>query len=357
MRAHIIGSSIRSAACRFAMAMYIAALPVVAAAQWWNPQSPIAPGKWAMLGHTFKYTDATYAQAVQVIGEAVKAGDYAKLDRMHDEFLALLQKGGNGERMLASFTEAFQWQFSGERLDHDNAFFDEWHKRVPDSKLRAAAEASMWWAVAWQARGSGYGKDVSPEAWKIFNERLDHALHALADGGPKAQESPVWYWMAISVAGSRGDPDPMVDAICDEGAGRFPHFVPIYDARVNFLLPQWGGDYAKVDAFIRRAVMRTQALEGTSLYAMLYARVHRTYHGDDFFRDTKASWRLMRHGYEDEVAQGRANLNEYATFACIARDRDTTRELLTELGDNANLGAGMQGFSTEACQELVKEAK
>ena len=215
----------------------------------------------------------------------------------------------------------------------------------------------MWWALAWEARGGGYASEVSPEGWKIFKERLDRASRALADGESAGRQSPVWYWIAISIAGSRGDPAPILDRMCDEGAASFPHFLPIYYTRLNFLLPQWGGSYDRVDAFVRRSVMRTQAAEGTALYAILYASVHSTYHGDDFFHETRASWRLMRHGYEDEVAQGRANLNEYATFACIARDRDTTRGLLAQLGDEANLGLGIEGFSTEACQELVKEAK
>ncbi len=148
----------------------------------------------------------------------------------------------------------------------------------------------------------------------------------------------------------------MLDGMFDEGAKRFPRHLPIYSARLNYLLPQWGGDYARVDDFIRAAVRRTQGTEGTVFYKTLYARVHESYHGSAFFRETKASWRLMKHAFLDELAQAPSDdtLNAFAAMACIAQDRETTAQVLAELGTRANLGAGMQDVSTEVCQEFAK---
>lgn len=346
-----------AAMARIAACVLLATAGGAAWGQWWNPASPIAPGKWAAMGQAFVYTSAVQEQASLVIRGALHDGDFDKLDRMHDEFVAMLEAGGNGKQMLESFTDAPRGSFGGERPEQYAKLFTDWAAQRPESKLRPAMEAAMWSAQAWRARGGGYASEVSPEALEMFRARLARAARVLEESQAQARHSPLWYWIAISVGGAAGAPPQALDGLFDEAAAKFPLFMPLYAARLNFLLPQWGGDYGRVDAFIRRAVARTQATEGTSLYAMLYQGVHSTYRGEDFFRETKASWRLMKHGFEDQVAQGTVDLKRYATYACMARDRDTTRQLLAQLGDGANLGAGMEGFTTEACAELVREGR
>jgi uncharacterized protein DUF4034 len=334
----------------------LAAMPHLAQAQWWNSRSPTPPGKAAETDNAIRYTPALEEQAGEVIYQALQEGDFAKLDRMHDEFLEMNRAGGPGKRMLAAFTRALQASFEGERDTYEKLFTD-WRKAAPESRLRAAAEGMFWWRLAWKARGGGYASAVSPEARKTFHEDLTHAAKVLEEGEARGKESPVWYWAVVSVGGSIGAPAQSLDRFFNEGATKFPGFMPLYNTRLNFLLPQWGGDYRRADAFIRAAVMRTQASEGTTLYSDLYTQVLHSYRGDDFFTTTAASWPLMRHAFEEEVARGSADLNRYATVACVARDRETTSRLLASLGDKAALGDGMQGFPAEKCKELVKDSK
>ncbi|HLX24218.1 MAG TPA: hypothetical protein VKR38_12795 [Usitatibacter sp.] len=335
------------------VASCIAALP--AGAQWWNPQSPIAPGKWEAESRTFVYTRNIYSSAVQVIIAAVQQGDFAKLDRMHDEFLKMTQAGGNGSRMINAFQEALS-TFGKDHLERQQAFLKAWHAGAPTSKLWPAAQAQMWFSAAWDERGGGFASEVSPEAMRLFGQDLERASQALQEGGDAARQSPLWYAVAIAVAGSRGEGSRSLDALFEEGVKRFPHFTLQYNARLIYLLPQWGGSYDRADAFIRRAVMDTQADDGTWMYADLYASAGRMVQGD-FFRDTRASWPLMRHAFEDASARGLANPNTYATYACMARDRETTRRLLGELGTYANLGMGRDTFTTESCRAMVEEGK
>jgi hypothetical protein len=342
---------------RLCVLLLVAASPSVACAQWWDRQAEIAPGKWAVLGRTFVYTGRTYDHAIVAIADALQRRDFAKVQRMHDEFLAMQQAGGNGRAMLGAFPEAIERAFSGGRPEQFEAMFAQWREQAPDSGLRTCVEAAMWLATAWTARGTSYASEVSPEAFKIFNARLQRAARVLHEGEEHGRHSPLWYVTAVNVAGSAGEPSAAVDGIFEEGNREFPLFMALYGARLNYLLPKWGGDYDRVDAFIRGAVLRTQATVGTSLYAFLYERVAWAFQGEDFFRETHASWRLMRHGYEDQVTQGIVNLNRYATSACMARDRETTRRLLVTLGDDADLGAGYAGFTTEACVEMLKEGR
>lgn len=347
---------------RIKLAAGIAAVAFVglagnASAQWWNPASPVAPGKWALAEKTFRYTPTIYANAIMTIEGAMNQGDFEKLDRMHDEFLAMELAGGNGRQMLGAFTDATRGGFAGEDPKRYAKLFSDWREKAPESKLRPALEAAMWMEFAWKARGGGYAGDVPDEAFKIFDERLARAAKVLEEGDKAGRKSPLWYDEAIAVAGSLGAPPAVLDALVEDGSERFPDFLPMYKTRVNYLLPQWGGNYDRIDAFIRRAVMKTQSIEGTAMYARLYDYVHGFYRGNDFFHETKASWRLMRHAFQDEVAGGQIDLNQYATYACIAEDKDTTRLLLRSLGERANLGVGMEGFSTDACMAMAEDGK
>lgn len=336
------------AACAFACTS--------AAAQWWNPNSMIAPGKWEFLSKSFVYTTLEFRAAEQVVTQAVDAGDFRKLDRMHDEFLEMMQAGGNGSRMLDAIDDSLESAFHAEKLAQYKAFFAAWREAAPNSKLRPAAEARMWFSMAWEARGGGFAPDVAPESMKSFREYVDRAAAILRDSGEAGKASPIWYSVAIGVAGARGEGARVLDGIFAESVRRYPNHVGPYFRRLNYLLPQWGGSWDQVDSFIREAVLRTQARDGTWLYANLYSALNGAVR-DDFFATTRASWPLMRHGFEDGLARGLGTLDYYATFACMARDRETTARLLVKLGPRANLGLGRPGITTETCQELVREGK
>jgi len=58
-----------------------------------------------------KYDADAFQEAVNTIVKAFDTGDHAKLDSMHDEYLELLRKGGEGRRMLDAFAAVFEQYF------------------------------------------------------------------------------------------------------------------------------------------------------------------------------------------------------------------------------------------------------
>jgi hypothetical protein len=329
----------------------------LAVAQWWEPGAPSRRQPWEPRNKPFVYQRADIPRASHQIQLALRAGDIAKIEKMHDEFLALQQAGGNGRWMMRSVGLAFDMALPSIAEDPARlrSFLAGLKERFPDSKLRPSLEAAAWMASGWNHRGHGYGSTVSPEAMKLFREDHARALKALEEGESSAKGSPLWYQAAMSIAGVTGQPPAVLDAIFEEGAGRYPLDLRLYDTRLNFLLPQWGGSLEQVDDFIRRAVLRTQATEGTSLYATLYYRVRMGRPEKDFFGGTKASWKLMRHAFEDGIALDGDEewLNVYGTFACIAEDHVTLRRVAARLGDRADLGLGLDGVSADVCAEMA----
>ncbi len=328
-----------------------------AEAQWWDPSVFVKPSDQAPPPFVYKRKIDIDRASTQV-QKALLTRDFAKVERMHDEFLALQQAGGNGRWMLESVKRGFG---AAVRLAQDRAQVQSliagWKESVPDSKLRPSFEAEAWMASGWSHRGNDYASTVSPEAMKLFREDHVRAMKVLKDSEGKGKESPLWYAAALSIAGVTEQPSSVLDAIFNEGTARYPLYLPLYSTRLNFLLPQWGGDFGQVDEFIRRTVLHTQATEGTALYATLYSGVRRSMEAKDFSAGTKLSWNLMRHAFEDGIVLDgeREWLNTYATFACIAEDRITLRRLLKRLGAQADLGLGIAGVSPDLCTEMARE--
>ena len=327
--------------------------PVGATAQWWNSPGATAPGNFM-----YAYRRADVDQASGRIQRAILNGEIEVLDSMHEEFLRLEKAGGPGRWMMTAFARAIETGMPVALGDRDKLFamLARWKQERPQSLLRPMVEVGAWYSSAWGHRGTGVARDVSPEALALFRRDLDRAAAALASAGPRAADTPLYYQFAILIAGSSGRGAQVMDAAYREGAAKYPLNFPIANARRNFLLPQWGGSHEALDRHIRDAVARSQHAEGTAMYAALYVATARNVEQRDFFGRTKADWRLMRHSFEDALAleDDSVTLNAYATFACMAGDRETLRRAVARLGRRASLGLGLEFISPDACLEMAR---
>jgi hypothetical protein len=208
-------------------------------------------------------------------------------------------------------------------------------------------------AWAWNQRGSGFS--VTPEGRDIFKEALGKAAMVLKESEATGKQSPIWYWVALIVAGSSGQPEEKFDALFDEAATKFPTYLPLYLTRVNYLLPQWGGDYDQVDAFVQSAVKRTAATEGISFYALIYRDLLEKHTGNDFMHDTRISWPKMRQSFEDLTRRhpGVVNFVSYAAWACFARDRETTARLLSGIAQDMELSGFAGNVTMSSCRRFA----
>ena len=333
-----------------------------ALAQWWDPMPggrppPIGRPMFQTPPEELVYSPLVYDRAGLVAVESVMNGDFGKPDRMHDEFLKEGRRATHGLFLLESVQMAWDRQFRVvDAATLRQAVLQPWEKANPGSRLRKLVEAIAWQRQAWNARGGGYAGRVPGESMAIFRERLGRARKALEAAEPEGRESPLWYWVALIVAGSSGQPEQALSALYEDAAARFPYYHTIHATRMNYLLPQWGGDFDRVDAFVRQVVERTRQKDGEAFYAWLYMDVARKIDGD-YLSVTRATWPLMKKGFEDMLARypDAHNRNLFATHACRARDKATTAKLLAELGPAASLGLDSPGITTESCRRFALE--
>jgi hypothetical protein len=319
-------------------------------AQWWSPGGG---GMGNQVG--FAYQRDHIEMARMEIERAFAAGEIDKLERMHDEFLALQKAGAMGRFMMSAFNGVVG--SAAQDKAKLAATIERWKQERPRSALRPVLESATFVRSAWAHRGGGYANTVSPEAMKLFQADLERAAAVLQKAGSEARATPLYYSQAIAIAGASGRPRAVVDAIFAEGVAKFPIDWSIHDNRLNYLLPQWGGSMAEMERFIRDAAIRTQSTEGTGMYARLWASyVGSVREEGDFFVVSGVQWPTLRHAFEDALALENHNgmRNYYATFACMAKDRETLRRVARQLGKYADYGGARDYVSPDACEEMAR---
>lgn len=207
-----------------------------------------------------------------------------------------------------------------------------WVDASPDSPLAHLTMARVMMNHAGHIRGSGYASTVPASAWKPFREEMARAKRYLLKEAKIASRYPEYYELRIELEMALNGERKAVDAIYDEATRRFPDYYPVYFAMVQYLLPKWHGDIDQVEAFARDAVERTRKTEGQAMYARIYwafAQMQLRNRRDTLFEESNAHWKQMRAGFDDMIKRypDQWNIQNYAHFACLAKDHATFRKL------------------------------
>lgn len=284
---------------------------------------------------------------------AYSGNRFSELDEMIDRFSQSDQLTDDGmprEAGIASglivFMEAWNnWQSDLDRIA-------QWRKARPNSYGVDIVEALIWRTWAWHARGGGDASTVTPEGWKLFEDRLRNADQTLQRCEARASKSPLWYQLRLAVARDMGWDRSRYQSLFDEATRRFPWYVTFYYSMTQYLSPKWHGTYEDLDQFAR-GTAAVQPGSDFSLYTRIYWRL--TEDADlDFepFRDSRATWSTMKQGFEGLMRRYPKSawiLNGYASFACRADDATTYGELRARVGQKPYPEAWPTNHSIEVC--------
>lgn len=314
--------------------------------------APVTPVASASERRAFDHRD--YGRAFSDIWVAIRDENFERLERMHGELAR--ERTKDGTWMVEAFREVFESDFRTATPVQLDKLFGDWKARAPDSALRPIAEAFALQVHAWNTRGWGCRTHGGNLARRAFESLTRRAAVSVREGEAKGKSSPLWYTAALLVAGSQGHPAAELDAILDEGTKRFPLYEPLYAARMTFDLPEWGGDFEKIDRFVHHAVERTRTAEGTAFYAWLYVDLARAWTCESLFDESRVAWDEMKPAFEDMLERHPDvwNRNVFATFACRARDAEATKRLLGELGKEAQLGFASTSITNETCYRMIR---
>ncbi len=287
------------------------------------------------------------AERARVSGEAIEAflgGDYARLERVSSAYRADKTRTASGLWKLTFFyiglANAVDALAGSDGTDaaYDDliARTDAWSRQYPGSPGACITRSMVHVAHAWYFRGSGFADSVAPEAWEPFEKYIALARQELESHKATASIDPRWYESMLIVARAQGWPRKQFDALLDEALDREPTYYQTYFTALDYLAPKWHGSLEDIEQFALDAQRRTASREGQGMYARIYWSAAQGDFQGDLFSESLARWPRMKSGFDDIVARypDDWNLNNYAKFACIAHDKQTTRALLKRIGDN-----------------------
>ncbi|MEN8196861.1 MAG: DUF4034 domain-containing protein [Pseudomonadota bacterium] len=294
----------------------------------------LAAGAWipARAGELEDRTEI--ARRVSALFEAER---FDELDRMAEEFRTQETRSSSGLWMLTLMYRGLYLQHEGKvdesYYDKVDGLYLKWAEQNPDSTVARIGYASSLANRAWFFRGSGWGRDVPKEAWERFFEYLAKARLQLMEHKQTTDKDPVWFHDMVVIAKGENWPLDRFLALVEEATGKHPYFYEIYFRSIDYLLPKWHGDKEMIEEFANLAVEETREREGIGMYARIYWHASQVQFGTSLFTGTKVVWNRMSAGIDDVLARypDQWNINNFAHFACVARDKEKTAALLARI--------------------------
>jgi hypothetical protein len=217
----------------------------------------------------------------------------------------------------------------------------EWIAKYPDSSTGYIAHSMVLVRRAWAHRGNDYASNVSEAEWAWFRKYIAAARANLQEHKKIAAGDPKWYEEMLLIARAENWNQAEFHQLLNEAVDREPVFYQTYFSALQYLLPKWHGSLEEIEDFAQYAVGKTKHLEGQGMYARIYWYASQTEFENDIFNKSLADWQQMKAGFEDVIGRypDAWNLNNYARFACMARDKPKTAELLERIGTSAVIEA------------------
>ena len=232
-----------------------------------------------------------------------------------------------------------------------------WQKAYPSSSLAAFARSEAYISHAFFHRGTRYAREVDPAKWKEYGYYIEQAYEALAVS--QLPRDLPWYSGILQLAPFASTDLGAFKRLVEEASSHYPSNVAIYSFASTRFEPKWGGSIDAFDWLANLAASRNKNVDGMALYAAMYQ--HFAYSSDfknNLFTATRADWKKMKQGYEDMVKAYPVDqhLNQYAWFACLAKDAVTLKRVLTQIGTNIDQTVWNAETLTR-CRRLANDGK
>lgn len=277
----------------------------------------------------------------EAIGEIVSgyflSGNIDELEKLYQQYRGSEERTNSGVWKLSLFygtiwmlrykpSEYAQW----DRLSN---LFAKWKKKYPLSPAPRILSANLELVRAWRYRGGGWAYQVEEAGWEGYHKHVAIAEDILLMEKTVASSDPEWYATMLDVARSRKWNRKKFRKLADEGIRKFPGYYEIPFSAVIYYLPKWYGSPVEVEDFVNHVVNLTNKVEGMGMYARVYWVVEGEQFGPNLFRKSRIDWKKMKAGIDDVLKRYPAqwNIKAFARFACMAGDREKTRELMLRL--------------------------
>lgn len=263
---------------------------------------------------------------------------FAQLDEIERVFKEEQTRTPSGIWMLTIYYRAFDNILSNSASrpeDWESVFriSDAWAEASPKSPPAQMVKAIFLIKYASKIRDSNLDQGISEDKWlPTYYKTLEKAADQLLKAKEIASQDPEWYIYMTNIL-IHYDRNEMYEKLVKEGLDLHPLYYQLYFKRAEYLFPRWHGDAKQLEDFANDAVKRTKDKEGMGMYARIYWVASQWNYGVKVFTNSNVVWPKMKQGMIDVLKKypDQWNINNFAKFACLARDKDMTRDLIQRI--------------------------
>lgn len=277
---------------------------------------------------------------IRLIEYDLVAEKFDDLDRMGAQFRSEKSRFPGGEWKLRYFYGALDKPELSDKdgLDH-LAHLRRWVAQRPESITARVALATSLHRWAWVARGNGMANTVTPEGWRLFDERIQESLSVLKAAANLHQQCPQWYSEMMVVGLAQSWDEVRMREIFDQGIQFEPDYFVLYKQFANYLLPKWDGKPGEAAVFAKESADNLGGDAGDQVYFHIAtAIIGKNGQG---FGVHEMDWQRIQRGYQSLTAQYGATgwlKNQIAFMAWRFHDAAFARQQFALIGDHWDRG-------------------
>lgn len=278
--------------------------------------------------------DAAWAHDIE---SKLVAEQFDDLDRMATQYRQDKMRLTGGDWRLHAFYKVLDKPMltdkdSVEHLEH----LHHWMKLRPESITARVALATSLTRWAWVARGNGLANTVTPEGWRLFNQRAGEALVVLEGSRDMKVMCPQWYSEMMTVGLAQGWDIDRVQEVFARGVQFEPGYQYLYTQYANYILPKWYGKPGDSSAFAKTSADKLGGERGDLLYFQIMASMVHQGNGKLQVANEEVDWPRVQRGYAAlTAAYGKSNhrANQIAYMAFRLGDRQIAQQQFSSVGD------------------------
>lgn len=300
--------------------------------------------------------------AADTINSLFEQKKYDDLDRLYDKYVSEKTATPDGISSLSVFFKGISQSFNAcsapaaetAWLAHQDSLL-AWVRKSPKSTGAKLALALFTIDFGWHGRGSGPASTVDQASRKLHDSRMASAklqLDALAE---VSRNNPAWYSGMLYLGLAQGWKREKMDALYDTAVRLDPYYIDTHFDIAQYYSARWYGSDAQMHAVIDRSAELTKKRLGQTMYARLHWTNSKS---PAMFQPGGVKWERMKTGFSDylKIYPENKTRNNFAIFACMARDSKALRQQLNLLGDQVDPQVwGAEYYA--ACSALAANGK
>jgi len=234
------------------------------------------------------------------IRDLVQKAEYEQLENRADAYRSGKARLTNSNLKLRVFYSAFLDFPVDSDDEHWTQFIqciENWVGKKPESVTARIALAQAYRRYAWKARGGGWATTVTPERYRLMQQRLAVAWRALNEAKRLPQKCPAWYGAALSLGLGTEMPRKDYDNLFAEAVTNVADYDAIYDYTAYYLLPRWYGRPGEWESFARTMMQRNDIPDPKEIFAKIVLYLNSMVFFDSEFSSSHQSSALLKESF------------------------------------------------------------